>query len=136
MAWSYRPKQDDDIRLDRNGPTTLNAKSAERMATGGLVFTVYSADGAVDPTVAAAVLTKGSAGAYTLAAPTIEGQQLILTSGSAFAHVVTATGLFNDGVTGGAKNAATFAAFVGATISLIGYNSKWHTVALKAVTVA
>lgn len=84
------------------------------------------------------VLTKGSAGAYTLAAPTAlqNGTRLTVTAGTAFAHTITATALIEDGVTGGAKTTATFAAFVGATIILEAYNLKWHTVSLKAVTVA
>lgn len=100
--------------------------------------TVYATDGAIDPTVGVASLTKGSAGAYTLAAPTAaqEGLELRITADSAFAHVVTATGLLNDGVTGGAKNAATFAAFVGAFVTLYAHNLKWSVESLKAVTVA
>lgn len=100
--------------------------------------TAFATDGAVTPTVGTATLTKGSAGAYTLAAPTAaqDGMLLIITSRSAFAHVVTATGLLEDGVTGGAKNTATFAAFVGASCMLQAINLKWHTISLKAVTVA
>lgn len=84
------------------------------------------------------VLTKGSAGAYTLAAPTAAqaGTVLNVVAGTAFAHTITATGLLDDGVTGGSKTTATFAAFVGATIVLEAYNLKWITRSLKAVTVA
>lgn len=100
--------------------------------------TEFLVNGAVTPTVGLATLTKATAGAYTLAAPTAaqDGMYLCITSRTAAAHVVTATGLFEDGVTGGAKNTATFAAFVGATILLVAVNLKWHTVSLKAVTVA
>lgn len=100
--------------------------------------TAFAEDGAITPTVRLATLTKAGVGAYTLAAPTAaqDGMYLCITSRTANAHVVTATGLLEDGVTGGAKNAATFAAFVGATITLVAVNLKWHTVALKAVTVA
>jgi hypothetical protein len=85
-----------------------------------------------------AKLTKATAGAYTLVAPTAaqEGTLLVVTNGTAAAHTITATGLIEDGVTGGAKTTATFAAFVGATIVLLAVNLKWHTVSLKAVTVA
>lgn len=100
--------------------------------------TVYAADGAIDPKVGTAKLTKGSAGAYTLRAPTEaeEGLVLKVISGSAFAHVVTATNLIDDGVTGGAKDTATYAAFVGAAMTLIASDGKWTTLSLKAVTVA
>lgn len=100
--------------------------------------TYYKVDGAIDPTAGVAVLNKGSAGAYTLAAPTAaqEGMKLVITSASAFAHVVTATGLLNDGVTGGGKNAGTFGAFVGASIELIAVGLAWNVMNLKVVTVA
>lgn len=98
----------------------------------------YAVDGAVLLIQGTSALTKGSIGAYTLAAPTAaqEGLEINITSGSAFAHVVTATGLLNDGVTGGAKNTATFAAFVGATITLVAYNLKWNVISKNVVTVA
>jgi D-ribose pyranose/furanose isomerase RbsD len=83
-------------------------------------------------------LTKGSAGAYTLAAPTaaMNGKELIIVAGTAFAHVITATNLLDDGVTGGAKDTATFAAFVGSGIHLMAYNLKWCVVAKNLVTIA
>ena len=105
-------------------------------ATNGI--TLASGDGAVALVQGVVVVTKGSAAALTLAAPTAaqNGLTLTVTSATAFAHTLTATGLIEDGVTGGAKNAGTFAAFAGATIVLMAYNLKWHTVSLKAVTVA
>jgi len=56
--------------------------------------------------------------------------------GTAKAHVLTATGLLQDGVTGGGKDAATFAAFVGASITLVAYNLKWHVLSANNVLVA
>lgn len=84
------------------------------------------------------VATKGSASAFTLAAPTTaqNGTRITVTSGSAYAHVITATGLIHDGVTGGAKNTATFAAYLGASIVLVAYNGKWHVESKNAVTIA
>lgn len=103
------------------------------------VATVYAADGAIakDPALAH-VLTKTSAGAYTLAAPTAaeEGMELVIFAGSAFAHVITATNLLDDGVTGGAKDTATFAAFVGSSLRLMAYNLKWVVVGNNLVTIA
>ncbi len=98
--------------------------------------TAYSADGAVGVNSGVKLLTKGSAGAYTLAAPAANGDRIVIIADSAFAHVVTATGLIHDGVTGGAKNTATFAAFVGASIELLGYNSKWYVISKNVVTIA
>ena len=74
------------------------------------------------------VMTKGSASAFTLAAPTAlqNGTRMTFLSDSAYAHVITATGLIHDGVTGGAKTTATFAAFKGATLTLCAYNLFWY----------
>lgn len=100
--------------------------------------TSYLADGAISTTGAVAKLTSTDAGAYTLAAPTAaqEGQELVIVSGTAFAHVITATNLLDDGVTGGAKDTATFAAFVGASITLIAADLKWIVVSKNLVTIA
>lgn len=102
------------------------------------VITTISGDGAVTIAAGVVLLTKGSAAAITLAAPTAAqaGTVITITSGSAFAHVVTATGLLEDGVTGGAKNTATFAAFKGASITVLASALKWNVVSLNVVTVA
>jgi hypothetical protein len=99
---------------------------------------VFAVNAALTKTTGIKVLTKGSAGAYTLAAPTAdeEGRRLTIINGSAFAHVLTATNLIDDGVTGGAKDTATFGAFVGASIELIAYNGKWTVLAKNVVTIA
>ena len=100
----------------------------------------YASDGAIAFTYPSQIakLTKGSAGAYTLAAPTAaqEGYRLVILCQSAFAHVVTATNLLDDGVTGGAKDTATFGAFVGSSLSLIAINQKWHVESLNVCTIA
>jgi hypothetical protein len=99
---------------------------------------VFAVNAALTKTTGIKVLTKGSAGAYTLAAPTADegGRRLTIINGSAFAHVLTATNLIDDGVTGGAKDTATFGAFVGASIELIAYNGKWTVLAKNVVTIA
>lgn len=96
----------------------------------------YALDGAIALTSRVAKLTKGSAGAYTLAAPDHDGQQISIVGGTAFAHVITATGLLNDGVTGGAKNTITLGAFVGASATLVGLDGKWSVLAVKVATIA
>lgn len=102
--------------------------------------TAYASDGAIgfSNPYNIATLTKGSAGAYTLAAPTAaqEGYRLLILCQSAYAHVVTATNLLDDGVTGGAKDTATMAAFVGASLDLIAVNLKWHVVSKNVCTIA
>lgn len=104
-----------------------------------LVATPYLEDGAIaiDPALLH-VLTSTDAGAYTLAAPSAaqEGVRLVITNGTAFAHVLTATNLLEDGVTGGAKDTATFGAFVGASLELMAYNLKWMVISKNVVTIA
>lgn len=106
--------------------------------TAQLIVTNMTADGAV--TIAPGIVTLNKSGviAATLAAPTAEQEGMLMrfTSKSANAHTITATGLLHDGVTGGAKDVATFAAFLGASITIIAINLKWHVLALNAVTVA
>jgi len=94
--------------------------------TGGTVsakgvVTTVTGDATLPNVTGIYVLTKGSAAAITLLAPTVAqiGTRLTIYGGSAFAHVVTATGLVDDGVTGGSKTTLTFGAFVGASITLI-----------------
>lgn len=100
-----------------------------------VVPTAYAADGAISPTAKVAVLSKAGVGAYTLAAGA-DGAHLYITSTTANAHVVTATSLINDGVTGAPHSTLTFAAFPGATIHLVSYGSKWNVVAKNVVTVS
>lgn len=103
--------------------------------------TAYASDGAIsfaNPENIAKLTKSGSAGAYTLAAPKAaqEGYRLLILCQSAQAHVVTATDLLDDGVTGGAKDTATFGAFVGSSLDLIAINLKWHVIGKNVVTIA
>lgn len=95
----------------------------------------YLVDGAIAPSAGLAVLTKGSAGAYTLAAPEYDGQRLKIISATSFAHVVTATALVWDGTTG-VNTTLTCSAFRGASCTLFGFGGLWQTEALVAVTPA
>jgi hypothetical protein len=105
------------------------AQEAEQdaMQEEELGIVTYTADGALSKTTGVKKLAKTSAGAFTLAAPTAaeEGRRLTLVCGTAYAHVVTATNLLDDGVTGGAKDTITMAAFVGAMVELIAMDLKW-----------
>lgn len=60
---------------------------------------------------------------------------MMFVAGTANAHTLTATGLIDDGVDGGSKNLATFAAFVGASLTLEAYNLKWVVVANNNVAI-
>lgn len=88
--------------------------------------------GAVDPhTPAVYAITDAGVAALTLAAPTAgaqsaggdDGVTINFYSTTAFAHTITATGLLQTG--SAAVNAATFAAFAGAGVTLVAYNGKW-----------
>jgi hypothetical protein len=98
-----------------------------------------SANAAIPPHVAHTyVVTKtGSAGAFTLAAPTAttdDGLTITVTSNTAFAHAITATGLLQTG--SASVNSATFAASAGASITLMAYQGKWNVLNSNAVTFA
>jgi len=115
--------------------TVIKAGDPARVTLGG--------DATINPTTDLAgsttyVLAKATAAAITLGAPTgvQDGLTLGFLSPTAAAHVVTATGLYDDGVTGGAKSAATFAAFVGANMVLQASRGHWTVVSLKGVAVA
>jgi len=80
-------------------------------------------DGAITHVDGTHALTKGSAGAYTLAAPTAdkEGMRILIVARTAFAHVVTvAAGLGGNA----ADNVLTFAK-VGDSIELQADNLFW-----------
>tara|TARA_R110000868_G_scaffold404033_2_gene681817 strand:- start:772 stop:1440 length:669 start_codon:yes stop_codon:yes gene_type:complete len=120
---------------------TADGDVIEVMPINGIVqnlVTAYAANGALAVAPGTAMLTKAGVNAMTLAAPTVAQEGLILNivSQTANAHTVTATGLLDDGVTGGAKNLATFAAFAGASLTLMASNLKWAVVSLKAVTIS
>lgn len=98
----------------------------------------YSANGALAVSQHTATLTKAGVAAMTLAAPTVaqEGTLITVVSQTANAHTITATGLIDDGVTGGSKTTATFAAFAGASIVLMASNLKWAVISKNTVTIS
>jgi len=96
----------------------------------------FSADGAITGPGGAGVptsntiiyLTKGSAGAYTLAAPAIDQQNtLIFVSTSAYAHTITVTAGFYGNTT--TSDVATFAATVNSTLTIKAQNGLWAPIA-------
>lgn len=73
---------------------------------------------------------------YTLAAPvdvTDDGLEMIITTGTAYAHVITATNLVQDGTTGN-HTTITFTAYIGSTVHLVAYNALWFVVATSGIT--
>jgi hypothetical protein len=73
----------------------------------------------------------------TLAAPAKDqdGLRITLTSLTAAAHVITATSLLADAVSGSPHTTATFAAFIGASLTLEAANGLWNVVASVGVTI-
>ncbi len=116
---------------------TNKQRGSQRFVEGfELSCRAYAADGALQAQLAHhCALSKVGVGAYTLAAPMRQGIGLTLISRTAFAHVVTAPGLIDDGATGGSKTTLTFPAFVGASISLLSFGGKWNVVRRNVVAI-
>lgn len=116
--------------------TPLGAFTAAAAASlGAGPFIPIAASGAINPNLPGRyVITKAGVAALTLAAPRVgidDGVLLQITSTTAFAHTVTATGLYADG--GGHVNLATFAAQIGATLMLEAYQGKWYVLLMQGV---
>lgn len=105
--------------------------------TAGLTegVTTISGDGAVTLASGTVVLTKGSAAAITVAAPSSQdGTKIRIISNSDFAHVVTFTGsTLLDGTTG-ANLTVTMTAFKGSAIEVVAVGTKWLLVSSSNVT--
>lgn len=80
------------------------------------------------------VITKAGVAALTLAAPLAadNGVTITITSTTAFAHTLTATGLLQTG--SASVNLATFAAFGGVSLTLKAYNLLWVVISQNGVT--
>jgi hypothetical protein len=99
---------------------------------------IMSADGAIMIRPGTVVITKGSAAALTLAAPTSgvhDGMIMNIVSNTAFAHTVTQTTPgFNGG--GAASDVGTFAAAIGNGMTLAAYQGRWLVMNNTGVTLA
>jgi hypothetical protein len=123
-------------KVERRRVTGANLQRAVQRVNGEQ--TSYTTDGAIAIQSGTVLLSKTSAGAFTLAAPTTaqNGTRLRIITTTAFAHVITATNLLEDGVTGGAKDTATFAAFPGAALELEANAGEWYVVSKHVCTIA
>ena len=76
-------------------------------------------------------ITKATACLFTLVAPSEaqNGLTVVFTSLTAAAHVMTATALLADGASGSPEDTATFAAFIGASLTLQAQNGLWNVIA-------
>lgn len=125
VVTSATPAQ--DFPATQAGMSTLRPPSSPDIVTYG------TASGAIAVPIEActyAFLAAASAGAFTLGAPSValNGTELTITSQSAFAHVITATGLFYTGAAGGPYTTATFPAQLGASLQLIAQNGFWNVI--------
>jgi len=82
-------------------------------------------------------ITKATAAAIVLVAPSKaqDGLTLVFTSLTAAAHVITATTLLADAVSGSPHTTGTFAAFIGASITLQAQNGVYNVISTTGVTI-
>ena len=116
--------------IDRDGNAVLNASDKG--------ISTMTGDGAIPIASGIVMLTKGSAAAVTLAAPTAaqNGTTIRIVSNSLFAHVVTFTGSTLWNGTTGAKITATFPAFKGAGLCVVASGGSWFLASNVATTIA
>lgn len=84
------------------------------------------------------VLTKATAlASTTFGAPAKDqdGLMVVFTSQTAAAHVITATTLWGDAVSGSPHTTATFAAFIGASLTVRAQNGLWNVISSTGVTI-
>jgi len=108
------PNVDDIVTIGQNGAITVPTKNTTFL------------------------LTKATAlASTTLGAPSKaqNGLRLTFTSQTAAAHVITATTLVGDAVSGSPHTTCTFAAYIGATMTLIADNGIWNLASSTGVTV-
>ena len=101
-------------------------------------YAVYAANGAISLYSHTAVITKGTAAALTLAAPTADthdGVVITVISTTAAAHTVTATTIgFNAG--DAASDVGTFGGAIGDGFSFVAYQGEWYVLTNTNVTLA
>jgi hypothetical protein len=102
--------------------------------------TSHAANGAIPVTATGAethYITKAGIALMTMAAPAAAGIVRRIVNTTDNAHTLTTVALLDDGVVGGAKNVATFAAFAGSSITVVSTPGlTWAVLSLNAVTVA
>lgn len=83
-------------------------------------------------------INKATAAALVLPAPNVadNGVSVVFTSNTAAAHVITSTGLIQDGASGVPHSTATFAAQKGASVTFIAENGFWNVSALQNVVIS
>lgn len=124
------------IDAARTNPSNMDSSEAAIIAMQTQMGICYAiaANGALPTESATVILTKAGVSAMTLAAPARDGVVLRVMSYSDNAHTITTVDLLHDGTTG-THDLATFAAFKGASITLVGWGGFWLVAANNAVTI-
>lgn len=132
----------ENLTIDAKGSGTVSigtSSTGDVIVSNGQVtpqVTAASGDGAITIESGIVVITKGSAAALTLAAPSSQnGKRITIISTTDFAHVITVTGGLWDG-TAGSNTTATFSAVKGASCTFVAYGTAWYVESLNAVTPA
>lgn len=120
----------------RSNPSNMDSSEAAILAMQGQmgITQAIAASGALPVVSSTVVLTKAGVSAMTLAAPSADGVVLRVLSYSDNAHTITTVDLLHDGTTG-THDLATFAAFKGASITLVGWGGFWLVAANNGVTI-
>jgi hypothetical protein len=124
--------------INDTAPFDITAEDNTLLQNIATEAVLAASTGAITQWYGVNLLKYAGAGSYTLAAPTAaqEGMNFVITSSNAYAHVITATTLLNNGLTGSPFTTMTFAAFAGASISLMAINQKWNVVSVNAVVLS
>lgn len=129
----------DSLTVDINGQvigTNSIGQRLTQLSPANVLITLAGATDAIPPHgTASYVVNKAGVDAMTLAAPTAttdDGKVILVTSNTANAHTITATGLLQTGTA--SVNVATFAAQKGAGVQLIAYQGKWNVVSSVGIT--
>lgn len=115
------------MAYQRNTGSYTQSEQAANLGNPLVNQYLLGADGAMDAHSAGRYcITKAGVCALTLGAPSgrDDGMCITVYSDTAFAHTITATGLFADGA--GHVNLCTFAAQIGAQAVLMARNGKWY----------
>lgn len=133
---------DESLTIDAKGAgtITLGGTSTGKVSIPKAQITpqvqTIAGDGAITIQSGVVLLTKGSAAAITLAAPSSQDGTIIeVTSTTAFAHVITVTGGMWDG-TATTNTTATFPVVQGGAIRLIAFGTAWYVLGLQGVVCA
>ena len=120
-------------------PTSLSGGTFVGEET--FVPTPLSVNGAINSAVSATyVITKTSAGLFSLAAPIPgsvasggnDGVDITISSSTPFSHIISAIGLLQTGTA--AQNYVTFPGYAGGEVDLMAFNGKWIVLNAQAVS--